>query len=97
MRVIILCRLLNEHFLKIKRHYVCAPASPAQAGEGFLVLLSCERKTVCALIHSGIALMGANLDLVQRAIVLQIAVVGTLTNSTFNGLVRVAVHLYIPF
>lgn len=40
--------------------------------------------------------MSANLDLAQRAVVLQITVVGTLADSTFNGLVCFAVHSFIP-
>ena len=77
--------------------YVPAQASPAQAGEAFRhLLLSCERQAVGALIDCRIALMSADDNLVQRAVVLQIAVMGTLADSTFNGLVCFAVHIFIP-
>lgn len=72
-----------------------ASSSPALAGEvNGLTLLPCEGKAVGALIHSGIALMGAHLDLVQGAVVLQIAVMSTLADSTFDGLVCIAVHSF---
>jgi len=38
--------------------------------------------------------MGADFDLVQRAIVLQIAVMGTLLHRTFDGLVGLHVHIF---
>lgn len=40
--------------------------------------------------------MRANLDFVQRAIVLHIAVVGTLADGTFNRLVSMCVHVAGP-
>ena len=60
-------------------------------------LLAHEGKAVGTLIHGGIALMGTNLDLVERAVVLQIAVVGALADSTLNGLVGLRFHVSSPF
>ena len=61
-------------------------------------LLARKGKTVGALIHSGIALMCANFDLVQRAVVLQIAMMGALTDGAFNCLVCIAVHFFnLPY
>lgn len=37
--------------------------------------------------------MGADLDLAQRTVVLQIAVMNTLVDGAFNGLVGVVVHV----
>ena len=36
--------------------------------------------------------MGANFDLIQRTVVLQIAVMRTLFNGTFDGLIRLHIH-----
>ncbi len=36
--------------------------------------------------------MGAHFDLVQRTIVLQIAMMRTLLNGTFDGLIRLHIH-----
>lgn len=58
--------------------------------------LSCERQAVGALIDFRIAFMAANFDLVQRAIVLQIAMVGTLTDGAFNCFICIGIHLVIP-
>ena len=68
--------------------------SPAFAGEVFLFLLSGKRHTVCALILGRIAFMGADLNLAQRAVVLQIAMMGTLTNSALNCSVCLIVHRF---
>lgn len=70
-----------------------------QAGEVHgQVLLARKGKAVSALIHGGVALMGADLDLIQRAIVLQIAVMRALTDGAFNGLVCFAVHFFnLPY
>lgn len=57
-----------------------------------MTLLSGKGHTVGTLIHGGIALVGAYLDLVQRTIVFQIAMVGALLDSTFNRLVCLCVH-----
>lgn len=70
-----------------------------QAGEVHgQVLLARKRKAVGALIHGGIALVRTNLDLVQRAVVLQITVMCALANCTFNSLVCIAVHFFnLPY
>ena len=38
--------------------------------------------------------MGADLDLIQRAVVLQITVMGALLYRTFNGLVGLHIHIF---
>ena len=59
-----------------------------------LLLLS-EGHTVGALIHCGAGLVGAHQNLVQRAVVLVLAVVCAVPDGTFNTLVGVVVHLKI--
>ena len=59
-----------------------------------LLLLS-EGHTVGALIHCGAGLVGAHQNLVQRAVVLVLAVVCAVLNGTFDTLVSVVVHLKI--
>ena len=59
-----------------------------------LLLLS-EGHTVGALIHCGAGLMGAHQNLVQRAVVLVLAVVCAVPDGTFDTLVGVVVHLKI--
>ena len=51
-----------------------------------------ERLAVGALIDSGILLVGAHEDPVQRAVVLGVAMMSALLDSAFNALVGVAVH-----
>jgi len=61
-------------------------------------LLLPEGLAVSALVHSGIGLMGANQDPVQRTVVLVLAVVCALLDGTFNALVCVTVHaLFLLF
>ena len=55
-------------------------------------LLSVEGHAVGALVHSGIALMGAHQNGIQRAVVLGAAVVGALLYGAFDALVGMAVH-----
>ena len=64
------------------------------AGWQPLGLLLLEGLAVGALIHGGIDLVGANHDPVQRTVVLVLAVIGTLSHSTFNTLVRMAIHIH---
>ena len=59
-----------------------------------LLLLS-EGHTVGALIHRGAGLVGAHQNLVQRAVVLVLAVVCAVPDGTFDTLVGVVVHLKI--
>jgi hypothetical protein len=61
---------------------------------GFSLLA--EGLAVGALIHSGIGLMGADQDPLQRAEVCILAVMGTLLDSTFNALVCMAIHNFVP-
>ena len=62
--------------------------------KGMLLLLA-EGHTVGALIHRGAGLVGAHQNLVQRAVVLVLAVVCAVLNGTFDALVGVVVHLKI--
>ena len=58
-------------------------------------LLLAEGHAVGALIHGGIALMGAHQDSIQGAVVGAVTVMGALLDSTLNALVCVAVHSII--
>ena len=55
-------------------------------------LLLAEGLAVGALIHGGSSFVCADHDLVQRAIVLSVTVMGTGPNRAFDALVCVAVH-----
>ena len=55
-------------------------------------LLFAEGHAVGALIHGGVALVGAHPDLVQGAVVGLAAVVGAGDHSAFDGLVGMAIH-----
>ena len=58
----------------------------------FRFSLLTEGLAVGALVHGGICLMGAHQDLVQRAVVLGVAVVGTRLDGAGDTLVCFAVH-----
>ena len=51
-----------------------------------------EGLAVGALVHGGVCLVGAHQDLVQGAVVLTLAVVGTLLDGTLDRLVCIAIH-----
>lgn len=55
-------------------------------------LLLTEGHTVSALVLGGITLVGTNQNAFQRAVVLGIAMMGTLMDSTFDALVCMAIH-----
>lgn len=55
-------------------------------------LLHAEGLAVCALIHSGIQLMGAHQNTVQGAVVFGIAVICALLDGAFDALVCLAAH-----
>ena len=57
---------------------------------GFSLLA--EGLAVGALIHGRVCLMGANQDLVQGAVVLVAAMMGALSDGTFDTLVSMAIH-----
>lgn len=75
----------------------CSPVKKnAAAIAAAFFLLSAEGHAVGALIHGGIGLMGADLDPIQRAVVLGFAVVGALMNGALHALVGMAAHnLYL--
>ena len=60
-------------------------------------LLLAEGHAVSALVLGGICLMGTNHDPVQGAIVLVLAMVGTLADSAFDGFVGMAIHKKASF
>ena len=59
-------------------------------------LLFAEGHAVRALVHGGVALMGADQDAVQRTVVLPGAVVGAVGNGAFDTLVGVTAHSKVP-
>ena len=59
-------------------------------------LLSAEGHAIGALLHGGIALVGAHQDLVQRAVVLALAVMGALAHGALHTFVGVTVHILFP-
>ena len=62
----------------------------ADAATGKLLLA--EGLAVGALIHSGILLVGAHHDAVQRTVVFGVAVVSAGLDGTFDALVCVGIH-----
>ena len=64
----------------------------AAASAAAQVLSLAEGLAVGALILSGVCLMGANQDPVQRAVVLTVAVVSTGLNGALDALICVIVH-----
>ena len=55
-------------------------------------LLFPEGLAVGALIHGGVRLVSAHQDLLQRAVVFVVAVVGALGNGALDTLIRVTAH-----
>lgn len=51
-----------------------------------------EGHAVGALVHGGVTLMGADMDLVQRTVIFCIAVVGAGDDGTFDALVSMTIH-----
>lgn len=70
---------------------------PTWLGRRRSILLAHKGQAVGALIHGGIALVGADLDLAERAVVLKVAVVGALGNGTLDGLIGLRFHDDSPF
>ena len=60
-------------------------------------LLLTEGLAVGALVLGRILLMSAHHDMVQRAIVCGIAVIGTLLNGAGNALIGIVVHVFSSF
>ena len=56
------------------------------------VLLLAEGLAVSALIGSGVHLVGAHQDLIQRTVVLMAAVMGALLDGALDALVCMTVH-----
>ena len=61
------------------------------------ILLLAEGHAVGALLLGGIGLVGAHTDLVQRAVILVLAVVGAGAHGAPDGLVGMAVHKEASF
>ena len=57
-----------------------------------MILLLAEGLTVGALVHGRVHFMGTNQNMIQRAVVLALAVMGTLMDGTLDTLVCVAIH-----
>ena len=68
-------------------HKICIPGESPGIG-----LLLAEGLAVGALVHGGVHLVGTHQDLVQGAVVLTLAVMGTLLDGTLDRLVCIAVH-----
>ena len=56
------------------------------------MLFLAEGLAIGALVHSGVGLVGAHQDLLQRAVVGIVAVVSALLDGALDALVGVAVH-----
>ena len=75
--------ILFPSFRQEKKRRLSPPPDPLLLSEGLAVR---------ALVHGGIGLMGTNQDLVQRAVILPLTVMGTLLDGTLDTLVCIAVH-----
>ena len=64
----------------------------AAIAAAFMPLSLAEGLAVGALLHGGVHLMGTHHDLVQRAVVLGVAVVSALLDGAFDALVGIVVH-----
>ena len=73
-----------------------AAAENTAANRDFELLLA-EGHAVGALILGGICLVGTHGDAVERTVVFLLAVMGALADSTFDGLVGMAVHKKASF
>jgi len=60
-------------------------------------LLLTEGHAVGALVYGGVHFMGTHHDLIQRAVVLVLTMVGALLDGTFDALVCVTVHKIASF
>ena len=79
--------IMNPDFVKEKIRRLTPP---------HFILLLAERLAVGALILSGIHLMGAHQNTLQGAEVCVLAVMLALLNSTFNALICMTIHKYVP-
>lgn len=70
---------------------------PGRDGQWIKRLFPLEALAVGALIHGGMGLMGSHLDLVQRAVVVAVAVVRTGPDGAGNAVVGMFHSLYPPF
>ena len=80
--------IIRDEFAKVNWNISKAPPK----WRGLVALLFLKRQAVRALIHAGMALMGANLDLVQKEVVLGCAVVCTGDDGALDALVRMTFH-----
>ena len=74
----------------VKKFLLFIKYGAANAAPGKLFLA--EGHTVGTLVHCRVRLVSADHDLVQRTVVGTVAVMGTLGHSTFDALIRIAVH-----
>ena len=82
--------------IKLFYTMIAAASSTAQAKAAAFAaaqgLLFAEGLAVGALIHGGICFMGADLDAIQAAVVLGVAVISALSNGTFDTFVGMTAH-----
>ena len=79
----------ETHCPAISCHRTVVFAAPCPRIAG---LLFPEGLAVGALIHGGVRLVSAHQDLLQRAVVFVVAVVGALGNGALDTLIRVTAH-----
>ena len=83
--------ILSYHARQVKN------AAAAAAAKHRKNLFLSKGLAIGALVNSGICLMGAHEDPVQRAIVGIAAMMGTLLDGTLNALICMAVHTLTSF
>ena len=83
--------IIKVILLFVKNKKKCGGKIPPQ--EALLLFLP-EGLAVSALIHSRIGLVGTHQNLVQRAVVFVVAVIGAGLDGAFDALVCIAVHIH---
>ena len=87
---IILLLIINVFPLFVKAKKNCGGKIPPH--ESLLLFLP-ERLAVGALIHGRICFVGTHQNLVQRAVIFGVAMVGAGLDGAFDALVSIAVHV----
>ena len=82
--------IIKVFLLFVKDKKKCGGKIPPQE---VLLLFLPEGLAVGALIHSRIGLVGAHQNLVQRAVVFGVTMIGTGLDGAFDALVCIAVHV----
>ena len=83
-----------ENYPLVIISYSVFPSSKifAAAFAAAAVLLSAERLAVCALVYSGILLMGSHYNVVEGTVIGPCTMMGTLLNSALNTLIGMTLH-----